>query len=425
MKVISANVPTLRFPGYSSQAKTQELGKITKVIDCKHRTPKYVVEGIPIVSPGSIRWGEIDLVSPTKRVTDQDYESLMDHCKPGVGDLVLSRNQSLGIASHITSDEKFVLGQDTVLIQQKNSNGKLIFYRLQTSQTQNLISRLSGGSTFSRINLKDIRLLPMVLPTEESEQRKIAGFLTAVDGRISQLIQKKALLEEYKKGVMQQLFTQAIRFKDEQGNDFPDWEEKRYDEVYSFKNTNSYSRNLLSYESGEVRNIHYGDIHTKFKSNFVLQNELVPFIKPEVELKRISDECYLREGDLVIADASEDYADIGKCIEVRDLDGERTLAGLHTFVARPKRGAMAPGFGGYLMQVREVRLKIMTIAQGTKVLGISKTQLCKVLLSIPSPNEQAKIANLLSAIDRKIEIVASQVTETQSFKRGLLQQMFV
>ncbi|MDA7654047.1 restriction endonuclease subunit S, partial [Verrucomicrobia bacterium] len=229
----------------------------------------------------------------------------------------------------------------------------------------------------------------------------------------------------YKKGVMQQLFTQKIRFKDDDRKDFPDWEEKRYDRIYSFKNTNSYSRDLLSYEDGKVRNIHYGDIHTKFKSNFVLKNELVPFIKPEVELKRISGDCYIRTGDLVIADASEDYNDVGKCIEVRDLGEEPTLAGLHTFIARPKKDAMAPGFGGYLMQCREVRLKIMTIAQGTKVLGISKTQLCKVLLPIPSPDEQTKIADFLSALDRKIEAVASQIAETQTFKKGLLQQMFV
>ena len=282
-----------------------------------------------------------------------------------------------------------------------------------------------GGAGRNRtLGQKGFDMLKVVVPAFP-EQRKIANFLTAVDGRIGQLVQKKALLVDYKKGVMQQLFTQAIRFKDDHGNDFPDWEEMRYDSVYSFKNTNSYSRDLLIYEAGEVRNIHYGDIHTKFKSNFVLQDELVPFIKPDVELKRISDDCYLREGDLVIADASEDYKDVGKCIEVRDLNGERTLAGLHTFIARPKKAAMASGFGGYLMQAREVRLKIMTIAQGTKVLGISKTQLCKVLLPIPSPDEQTKLVDFLSAIDRKIESVATQITDTQTFKRGLLQQMFV
>ena len=148
-------------------------------------------------------------------------------------------------------------------------------------------------------------------------------------------------------------------------------------------------------------------------------------IKPDVNLRRIAEDCYCREGDLVIADASEDYADVGKCIEIRDLGGQRTLAGLHTFIARPKKGVISPGFGGYLMQAREVRLKIMTIAQGTKVLGVSKPMLSKLRLPIPSPAEQTKIANFLTALDRKIESVAAQITHTQTFKKGLLQQMFV
>jgi type I restriction enzyme S subunit len=281
-----------------------------------------------------------------------------------------------------------------------------------------------GGAGRNRtLGQKEFEKLKVIIPSLP-EQQKIAAFLTAVDDRIGQLSQKKALLEEYKKGVMQQLFTQALRFKDDSGKDFPQWQQRRYDSIYSFKNTNCYSRELLTYEEGEVRNIHYGDIHTKFRSNFYLSQELVPFIKPEVNLKRIADECYCREGDLVIADASEDYADVGKCIEIRDLAGQRTLAGLHTFIARPKRGTMAPGFGAYLMQSREMRLKIMRIAQGTKVLAVSKPMLSKLTLPIPSLPEQTKIANFLTALDRKIESVATQITETQTFKKGLLQQMF-
>ena len=138
------------------------------------------------------------------------------------------------------------------------------------------------------------------------------------------------------------------------------------------------------------------------------------FIKPACQVE-----------DLVIAGASEDYADVGKCIEIMDLDGQRTLAGLHTFIARPKKGVMSPGFGGYLMQCREMRLKIMTIAQGTKVLGVSKTQLSQLMLPIPARKEQTQIANFLTALDRKIEAVAAQIAHTQTWKKGLLQQMFV
>jgi type I restriction enzyme S subunit len=325
------------------------------------------------------------------------------------------------------SDREGIVSPAYVVLRPTEAADSCYFhYAFRRARSIYLFWAYSYGITNDRLRLyaNDFLRIPFAAPTLP-EQRKIAEFLITVDERIGQLIQKKALLEDYKKGVMQQLFTQALRFKDDNGNDFPEWEEKRYDSVYSFKNTNSYSRDLLTYEEGEVRNIHYGDIHTKFKSNFVLKNERVPFIKPEVELKRISEDCYCRDGDLVIADASEDYNDVGKCIEIRDLSGERTLAGLHTFIARPKKNVMAPGFGGYLMQSRDVRLKIMTIAQGTKVLGLSKTQLCKVMLPIPSPAEQTKIANFLTALDRKIASVSKQITHTQTFKRGLLQQMFV
>jgi type I restriction enzyme S subunit len=281
------------------------------------------------------------------------------------------------------------------------------------------------GSAQPQLTVKGIYALKFGAPPEQAEQQKIAAFLTAVDRRIEQLSRKKALLEATKKGVMQQLFTQTLRFQDDHGHDFPDWEEKSFDSIYSFKNTNSLSRDQLTYEAGEVRNIHYGDIHTKFQSLFRLSHENVPFIKPDISITKIADECYCRPGDLVIADVYEDYADVGKCIEVMDLNGEKTVAGLHTFIARPMKGQMAPGFGAYLMQSRAVRHRIMIIAQGTKVLGISKPQLSKMKLLVPHPDEQTKIAGILNAMDGKIAAVGEQMRQTQAWKKGLLQQMFV
>ena len=124
------------------------------------------------------------------------------------------------------------------------------------------------------------------------------------------------------------------------------WMTKLYGDVYSFYSTNSLSRDKLNYESGEVFNIHYGDIHTKFSTLFDLTKELVPLINIEVDLSKYSEEKYCQEGDLVIADASEDYADIGKTIELINLNNERILAGLHTFLARPNKDEIARGFAG-------------------------------------------------------------------------------
>lgn len=113
------------------------------------------------------------------------------------------------------------------------------------------------------------------------------------------------------------------------------WEENKMGEVYSFKVTNSFSREILNYENGQVKNIHYGDIHTKFQTLFDITKEYVPFINSEISIERISKDNYCKEADLILADASEDLIDVGKSIEIYNLNNEKLLSGLHTILARP------------------------------------------------------------------------------------------
>jgi type I restriction enzyme S subunit len=166
-------------------------------------------------------------------------------------------------------------------------------------------------------------------------------------------------------------------------------------------------------------------IHTKFKTNFKIEDEVVPFINPSVDITRILDECYCKVGDLVIADASENYADIGKAIEIISLGKQKLLSGLHTYIARDTSNQLALGFSGYLMQNESVRMQIKTFATGVSVLGISKGNLAKVKLNIPSKGEQTKIATFLTSIDDKIASAQVQLAAMKQYKQGLLQQMFV
>jgi len=211
-----------------------------------------------------------------------------------------------------------------------------------------------------------------------------------------------------------------LRFKEFSG----EWDMKPYGEIYKFYSTNSLSREKLNYQSGEVYNIHYGDIHTKFSTMFKLENENVPFINSDIDLSKIKEENYCQVGDLVIADASEDYADIGKTIEIISLNGKKTLAGLHTFLARPNKEYVALGFVGYMLQNYTVRKQIMKIAQGTKVLSLSTGRLSNIILNLPQKQEQQKIASFLTTIDTKIEQLTKKVELQEQYKKGVMQKIF-
>lgn len=286
------------------------------------------------------------------------------------------------------------------------------------------LNRLSESSAQPGLSVSKLLRYKLIVPSLP-EQQKIASFLTSVDDKIALLNRQADLLKEYKKGLMQKIFSQEIRFKQEDGSDFPDWEEKRLGKLFSFISTNSFSRDKLNYEKGEVYNIHYGDIHKRFSTLFEIDKQDVPFLNSEIDVSKFESKRFCKEGDVIIADASEDYLDIGKSIECVKLNGHKVLAGLHTIHARPIKDKFCIGFFGHLTKSVNFRKQICFIAQGTKVLSISAIRLSKLILAIPGYSEQQKIANFLTSIDYKIGAINQQIEQTKTFKKGLLQQMFV
>lgn len=202
------------------------------------------------------------------------------------------------------------------------------------------------------------------------------------------------------------------------------WEKKKLGEVMNFKVTNSFSRENLNYEKGVVKNIHYGDIHTKFQTLFDITNESVPFVNEEISTGRISEDFYCKEGDVIFADASEDINDVGKSIEIKNLNGEKLLSGLHTLLARPIENKFMIGFNGYLFKSNNVRVQIQKESQGSKVLSINVGRISSVNLSFPSIQEQTKIASFLTAVDYKLQALKQNKTLLEQYKKGVMQKIF-
>jgi type I restriction enzyme S subunit len=425
------SVPALRFKEFNENWQSDNLLSLSEngFTNGVFNDPSKVGSGYKIVNVLDMYIETTIDESKLKLVELNEAEFLKN--KVEHGDVFFTRSSLVkeGIAhsnTYLGKSEDITFDGHLIRMRPKKDliNSSFINYLLKTSNPRSQLVKRGKTATMTTIGQADIAEVIVKYPSI-SEQTKIANFLTVVDEKISLLTQKHDLLNQYKKGVMQQIFSQELRFKDDDGGDFPEWEKVEFGNFFSFKTTNSYSRDCLNYSSGRVKNIHYGDIHTKFKSRFNVLIERVPFINENIETNKINSESFCIEGDLVIADASEDYKDIGKCIELVSLDNQLIVAGLHTFLARPTNGFFALGFMSHAMQSEAVRLQIMTIAQGTKVLSISTGRLSKVFVPKPNLKEQTKIANFLTAIDDKITATQTQLQAVKQYKQGLLQQMFV
>ena len=385
--------------------KRESLSDVTAVIDCKHRTPVYVEAGIPLVSPGTIKWGALDLVSPVKRVSQDEYESLMDHCSVEIGDLVMSRNQSIGIASYVDSDEPFVLGQDTVLIKPFEVDSKFVFYKLQSEVVQRSIVKLAGGSTFSRINLADIRKLKLNLPPLP-EQKKIAQILSTWDKAITTTEQLLANSQQQKKALMQQLLTGKKRLLDENGVRFEgEWKDHFLGEIVEI--TTSGSKSAFVSESGHNFIIDMGSVSREGK--------LIPSKRTTLE---------------------SDFLEVGQLVMPKDDIGGGNIIGRVGLILEANKYVLADHvyamkvlkhdsvFIGYLINSNKVNKSLRRRANGTAQLGLGKKDVEKQVLHMPaSVVEQQKIAAVLSTADQEISALQQKIDALKQEKKALMQQL--
>ncbi|HET7116661.1 MAG TPA: restriction endonuclease subunit S, partial [Hanamia sp.] len=288
-----------------------------------------------------------------------------------------------------------------VLCLKSTENNSFVYQFLLFKKNWIVSTYIQGGQ--GNLSGDIIKSLKLAFP-KLSEQQKIASCLSSLDEYVTAESQKLEALKTHKKGLMQQLFpaegerVPKLRFPEFKFSG--EWVFEKLGEVYSFISTNSFSRDNLNYKNGSIKNIHYGDIHTKFANLFDIQKEEVPFINLEMNIGKIKPECYCIEGDVVFADASEDLNDIGKSIELVNLNNEKLVSGMHTLLARQKQNKLVVGFGGILFKSNNVRTQIQRESQGTKVLGISSSRLEKLKIYYPkNEKEQQRIVDCLSSLD--------------------------
>ena len=304
--------------------------------------------------------------------------------------------------------EDVILSGDLNILSHKE-NGEWLAYYLSSAKKLD-IAQLAQGNSVVHLYSSQLKDLKINKPSK-AEQTKIAAFLSAVDEKISQLSQKHVLLSQYKQGMMQKLFSQQIRFKADDGSEFGEWEEKKLSEIcIKIKDGTHFSPK--TFEVGD-----YKYLTSKNVKNGYLDFSKLEYVNKEEHLK-IYSSCDVQFGDVLLTKDGT----IGQCC-VNTLREEFSLLSSVAFLR------LQPEYYNYFLYHLFVsdfgQKEINGAIAGQALKRITLTKINDFSFSFPCLEEQTKIANFLSSIDQKIEVVAQQIEQAKQWKKGLLQQMFV
>ena len=197
-----------------------------------------------------------------------------------------------------------------------------------------------------------------------------------------------------------------------------DWNLVPFDRIFTFFSTSNYSKAQMS-EEDEVGCIHYGLIHAISNTKYDLKDGIKFYVTVEQAKYEI-----VRDGDVIMVDASEDLEGINKSVEVFGVGNKKYISGLHTYLLRDKESILAEKFRGIVLNSKMVKDQMLSLAVGMKVFGVSKTQLVKIKLPLPPTIEEQKaIATALNNVDELITNLDKLISKKKNIKKGVMQQL--
>ena len=427
-----SNVPQLRFSEFSREWEEKRLGNISNKI-------MYGIGSSAIQFDGTNKYLRITDIDESSRtfipnpLTSPDG-IIKEKYKLVEGDIVFARTGASVGKSYLYNhkDGNLIYAGFLIKVHIKDANPYFVYAHTFKEYYNKWVQVMSVRSGQPGINAEEYKLLPIKLPSKP-EQEKIASFLSSVDTKIEQLTSKTKLLQEYKKGVMQKIFSQEIRFHpknissqaqgtDDDGSDkvngearegtlgcYPEWVEKKLGAIAAFTKGKGISKEDIV-EDGEIECIRYGELYTEY-------NEIIIDTTSKTNLSS-DDLVFSKYNDIIIPSSGETSIDIAtaSCVLKDDI----VLGGDLNIIRTNENGIF---LAYYLNNAK--KYDIAKLAQGSSVIHLYAVHLKTLKINLPSLKEQTKIANFLSSIDSKIEQVQKQLDSTKELKKALLQQMFV
>lgn len=389
-----------------------------KIQDGTHFSPKIGGHDYLYLTSKNIRFGFID-ISTAEYVDTVQHEAIYKRCDVKQGDLLLTKDgANTGNAALNTLSDQFSLLSSVAFLRfdAKKHNAAYFLQQALSPQGQRRMKDAMSGNAITRLTLEKIRKL--IFPAAPlPEQNAIAEALSDADALMESLEQLIAKKRQIKQGTMQALLTGKQRLP---GFD-ADWRRKALSDLFAFSGGYSASREQLS-EEGYCY-LHYGDIHTSSKSFVDVGAEIRALPKLNIALKQINARSLLKDGDIVFVDASEDDDGTSKHVVIINKDNAPFISGLHTIVAKSKTDELDHVFRRFCFQTRDIKQQFRFYAVGTKVSGVSKSNIGKIELSFPPIAEQSAIASVLTDMDTELAELEARLAKTRQLKQGMMQEL--
>ena len=383
-------VPKLRFKEFSDEWEEKKLGDL--ILLQRGSSPRPIIKYITNSSDG-VNWIKIgDTNKESKYITSTSEKITKEGAKKSrevkKGEIILSNSMSYGRPFILKIDGYIHDGWFVIRKYEENFNKEFLCQLLGSDFVQLQYKKVAAGGVVENISSELVNSVKVKVLSLK-EQEKIANFLSNIDKKISLTEKKLELFREYKKGVMQKIFSQELRFKDSNGNDYPEWEEKRLGEILTSKSS-AISQNTLKNNEG-IYSV-YGAIGKIKNINFYEnENEYIGIVK--------------------------DGAGVGRtflCEKKSSVLGTLNYLELKTKSIYLK-------FAYYILKQIDFSKYIV----GSSIPHIYFKDYKNEKIQLPILEEQQKIADFLSSIDSKIESIEKELEGLKEFKRGLLQQMLV
>jgi type I restriction enzyme S subunit len=408
--------PKLRFNGFDDEWKNNTLAAFDlKVIDGDRGT--NYPNGDDFSSEGYCLFMSAKNVTKSgfsfeeKVFITKEKDELLRKGKLKRNDLVLTTRGSVGnIAFYNSSVELENLRINSGMVIIRNENKKIdsnfIYSSFFSPRIDRQLKTIAFGSAQPQLTVKEINKFKFIIPSLP-EQQKIAAFLSAVDEKIKLLNGKKQLLEQYKNGVMQQLFSGHLRFKDENGKAYPKWEKMRLGD--------------LTYKVGKKNkeNIKYPIYSINNKEGFLPQSEQFDGLDSNDRGYDISLYKTFDAKTFAYNPARINVGSIGYSHNIK----EGIVSSL--YVCFKTKDKLEDLYLLCYLDTYNFKKDILRFEEGGVRQYLFYENFSNIKIPVPSNNEQLKIAKFIFELDARIKVISNQITQTQNFKKGLLQQMFV